>query len=151
MEESPPPSPTHTSSTSQDNDNDFSDGPEMYDPSLYENEIEEDLVNSNFLEDEEDNTREGTDNHHDNNDNDSTEEDEDDYYTRGRSRSRSVHCNDDNNDGKPKGLSDAELLVQIEQAAKKHEKDSSKPVVVRTGALKQREVQALQMVSGGMV
>lgn len=142
MEESPPPSPS--SSSGDFNADGFGDdGPVMYDPSV----VYDDDLDTNLLDDDDDDDADHNNSNDSNEDegNDMTEEDENDYYTRGRSRSRSVHCNDDLEDGKQRGLSDEELSAQIEQAAKNHEKDINKPVVVRTGALKHREVQALKM------
>ena len=140
-EDCPPPLPlpsTLSSSNCEDND-DNDGGPVMYDPTLVFDD-----------EDEDNNHDDNKDNCEDNSDSDFlTEEEEEDYYTRGRSRSRSVHANDDVPGAKPrKGLSEEELQAQVEQAAKNQLKESNKPVVARTGALKQREVQALQMVSG---
>jgi hypothetical protein len=141
LEESPLPLCNTSSSNLQDEAAD--DGPVMYDPSLvFDDDDDED---SNNLLDDDNNGR--VVGNSDGSNGNSEEDDEDAYFSRGRSRSRSIHCNDDvTDDGKIKGLSDEELVAQIEQSAKNNEKDSNKPVVVRTGALKQREVQALQMV-----
>lgn len=158
LEEAPPPPKASSLSNSssqgdEEDDNEDEGGPVRYDPSLL---YDDDWDSPNLLDDEEedgssasasgDGSSESSSDKDKDSDNDVTEEDEEDYYSRGRSRSRSVHCNDDPPDGKVKGLSDAELIAQIEQAAKNHEKDLNKPVVARTGALKLREVQALKMV-----
>lgn len=146
VEDSPPTSPSRTSLSSLHDaganaPDDDCEGPEMYDPSVVFDDDDYDDAGNNF--EEEDTKASGSSNV-----NVGDEEDEDEYYNRGRSRSRSVHCNDDviGDDGKLKGLSPEELTAQLALAAKNNDKDNIKPPVVRTGALKQSEVQALKMV-----
>mmetsp|Transcript_26010 Transcript_26010/g.43853 ORF Transcript_26010/g.43853 Transcript_26010/m.43853 type:complete len:481 (-) Transcript_26010:196-1638(-) len=139
VEDSPLPSPPATSGSSLDDD--FQDGPVMYDPTLVFDDDGNDLDND--LNDIDDKNANKDDSYSNTNDDELNEEE---YFSRGRSRSRSVHSNDDvAEDGKPKGLSEEELTARIEEAAKKNEKkESNRSTVVRTGALKQREVSALE-------
>ena len=147
----PPPPPGQGSGSPSSSNDDFHDGLEMYDPTLVFDDDDNNVLNNNFLDDDDDNENNetnGTDGDSNPENCDDNEENDDDYYSRGRSRSRSVHCNDDlNDDGKPKGLSEEELSVLIEESAKNNEKKDNSRSVVRTGALKQREVSALEKVN----
>jgi hypothetical protein len=67
------------------------------------------------------------------------ESNEEEYFSRGRSRSRSVHENDD----KVKTLTDQELKAQV---AKAKDHPTERPKVEKTGPLQGREVAILQQV-----